>query len=685
MAQTHRMKARRKVLIMAIAVASVGLAALWVSQLDAARPDVVPDPSTGPDRVVDRVRSAFPQTEGWFRIVATARYTTGASGRIVPDYSALSHPRVRWEDASGHTIAAQLAPTFRNATRILSGEDPDAWIDVLPEGGEDVVAEIQDGLVVYPGAYRDTDLLYKSTPTHTDEYLFLRTRDAPTRWTFRIRTGPRIARLRQAGAAVEAVDARGIPWMRANPPFAVDASRTRVDGVIRVEGDRLIAEIDTSSLALPILVDPDWRSTGDMSHGRFYFGLDPLPDGRLLATGGCSASVCSGDLTLPACRTVVSAAEALDLSTRTWSRLGDANLRAFFHAHAVLPDGSVLVAGGCANPDCTAIATLADVWDVGIGAFRALPDLTTAQAGMVTATLPDGRVLVAGGCDAAGCDTASVAFDPASEAWVPLAPMNVARGRATVQVLADGRVLAAGGCTSILCASTLASAEVYDPARDVWEPVGDMSVARGGHWSARLLDDRVLIGGGCEDQRCTRVLSSTEVFDPVTSAFTPSGTMQPRVGAVAVTLPNGSVMVNQGCASTTECDLTNEIWDRDTEELSLVEEALTVRAFHETVRHDATEQVVAVGGCQPGTCSWWNETYDVSDLMAWDAGPPRSDGGAPSPDAGPPPDAGSRGDAGDEPPVDGGCGCVTAGRAPPRPLALLALALLLWRRRGRVS
>ena len=77
------MKARRKVLIMAIAVASVGLAALWVSQLDAARPDVVPDPSTGPDRVVDRVRSAFPQTEGWFRIVATARYTTGASGRIV--------------------------------------------------------------------------------------------------------------------------------------------------------------------------------------------------------------------------------------------------------------------------------------------------------------------------------------------------------------------------------------------------------------------------------------------------------------------------------------------------------------------------------------------------------------------------------------------------------------------------
>lgn len=670
------------------ALIALGLLALAVAQLDAARPDVVPDPTIGSDRVVDRVRAAFPQTEGWFRIVESARYTTGAAGRIVPDYTALSHPRVRWADASGHTIAAQFAPTFRNATRILSGEDPDAWIDVRPEGGADVVAEIQDGLVVYPGAYRDTDVLYKSTPTHTDEYLFLRTREAPTRWTFRVRAGPRIARLRQAGAAVEAIDARGVPWMRANPPFAVDASGTRVDGVIRIEGERLVAEIDTSSLALPILVDPDWRSTGDMSHGRFYFGLDPLPDGRLLATGGCSASVCSGDLTLPACRTVVSAAEALDLPTRTWSRLGDANLRAFLHVHATLPDGSILVAGGCANPDCTAVSVLADVWDVGIDAFRALPDLAIAQAGMVSAALPDGRVLAAGGCDAAGCSTDAVAFDPGTETWLARAPMTVARGRAAVQALLDGRVLAVGGCTSILCASTLASAELYDPARDAWEPTGDMATARGGHFSARLLDGRVLVGGGCEDQRCARVLASVEIFDPATGAFTPTGALQqPRVGAVAVTLPDGSVMVNQGCASTTECDLTNEIWDPDTGEFGRIEDALTVRAFHETVRHDASEQVVAVGGCQPGTCSWWNETYDVSALMAPDAGPP---GDAGARDAGPPRDAGGgpsdagASDAGDGGSAGGGCGCAIPRPRRPGGLAIaLAVLGVTLRRRAR--
>ncbi len=686
------MKAHKRVLV-ALGLTIVGALALAGSQLYAARPST-PEALTGPDRVVDRVRELFPQTQGWFRIVATAEFTTGPSGRIVPDYSTLTHQRVRWSDASGHTIAAQFAPTFRNATRILSGEDEDAWIDLLPEGGRDVEAQIQDGLVVYPDAYPDTDVLYKSTPTHTDEYLLLRTADAPTRWTYRVRMGPRIARLRQGGSSVEGVDARGVPWMRANPPFAVDRAGTRVDGVIRLEGDRLVAEIDTSGLEYPVLVDPDWRSTGDMSYGRFYMGLDELPDGRLLATGGCSASVCSMDLTLPACRAVVSGAEALDMSTRTWSRVGDANVRAFFHVHGALPDGSILVAGGCANPDCSAITTLADIWDVSSNSFRSVPDLTTAQGGMIDAVLPDGRILAAGGCDQSGCSTDAVAFNPTTETWDTLAPMNTPRGRATVTVLPDGRVLAAGGCSTIACATTLASAEVYDPARDQWDPVGDMSTRRGGHWAALLLDGRVLIGGGCSDQRCSNVLASAETFDPGTGEFTSTGRrqVQPRVGAVAVTLPDGSVMVNQGCSSTTVCDLSNERWDPATGEFSLISEAITVRGFHETILHQASQQVVAVGGCQPGTCSWWNETYDVSDIMRPDGGV-GSDAGPPG-DAGPPRDGGPpqtadagvvNADGGTVPPTDGGCGCSTPGRSELPGLgflALFAVGSLVLRRRS---
>ncbi|RLB51135.1 MAG: hypothetical protein DRJ42_17400, partial [Deltaproteobacteria bacterium] len=207
------------VIVIAISAISVGL--VITSQLLASGPVAIPAPESGQDRVIDRVRELFPQTEHWFAIVATAKFTTPGSGRIVPDYDSLTHPRVRREDASGHTIAAEFAQRFRVATRIGSREDDGAWIDVTPKGGRNVAARIQDGLVVYPDAYRDTDVLYKSTPTHTDEYLLLRTADAPTEWRYRVRLGPTIARLRQAGAAVEGVDADGVPWMRANPPFAV--------------------------------------------------------------------------------------------------------------------------------------------------------------------------------------------------------------------------------------------------------------------------------------------------------------------------------------------------------------------------------------------------------------------------------------------------------------------------------
>ncbi|NOY93762.1 MAG: hypothetical protein GXP55_21475, partial [Deltaproteobacteria bacterium] len=611
-------------LVVAALAAFTLLALVMASEpLRATQPRGVPRSVEGADRVVDRVREQFPSTRGWFRIVATAGFTTDASERLVPDYSTLTHPRVRWQDASGHTIAAQFARSFRGATRIASGEDPAAFIDVFPQGGNGSLVQIQDGLIVYPDAYRDTDVLYKSTPTHTDEYLFLRTRDAPTRWSFRVDLGPHIVRLRQAGAAVEAVDARGVPWMRANPPFAVDASGRRVDGRIRLVGDRIVAEIDSASLTPPILVDPDWRSTGDMSYGRFYYGLDELPDGRLLATGGCSSSVCSGDLSLPACRSVLGAAEALDLDTRTWSRLGEANLKSFFHVHEKLLDGNILIAGGCANADCSVVTPLADIWDTRSSSFRAVADLPSAQAGMLSARLPDGRILLAGGCDDASCRVDSVAFNPVTELWEPLAPLNVARGRAAVRVLADGRVLAAGGCSSIVCATTLASAEVYDPDLDRWELVGDMSTARGGHWSATLSDGRVLLGGGCATQDCARVLATAEIFDPATDAFTRTGDQrEPRLGAVALTLPDGSVMLSQGCSSATDCDLTNEIWDPASGEFSLIEEAITARAFHQLVLHAGSAQVVAAGGCQPRTCSWWNETYDVSMLMAPDAGMP---------------------------------------------------------------
>ncbi len=55
-------------------------------------------------------------------------------------------------------------------------------------------------------------------------------------------------------------DAGGIPVSAVTPPFAVDANNKPVDTRFRLEGDRLIQEVDhrVAGIAYPVLADPFW-------------------------------------------------------------------------------------------------------------------------------------------------------------------------------------------------------------------------------------------------------------------------------------------------------------------------------------------------------------------------------------------------------------------------------------------
>ncbi len=641
----------------------------WLGWLGVAATALADEPQGS---VITRTRAAFPQTEHWFRITATLRFDHHSDGRLVPVLSSLTHPRVRWADGAGLHVLARFAPTFDGAMRVESSGQPDAFVEVRPLRATAVRAVVEEGLVTYPGAYPDTDVIYKVTPTHVDEYLLLRGPRAPRTLRFAVSRGPSAARVRQAGDGIEVVDARGAAWLRATPPIATDASGRRVRGRLVAGPTTLEMRIDTTGLVYPILVDPDWMSTGDMSYGRFYHQANVLPDGRLVATGGCSASVCSGDLTLPACRDVVSAVEVLDLTSRTFSRVADDPVRRFLHAAERLPDGTFLLAGGCSTFDCATATDSVAIFDVASG-VRSAGTLGEARGALASARLFDGRILLAGGCTASGCTTRTEIYDPGTGELVAAAPLGTARGRAVSVLLADGRVLVAGGCTAIACATVLSSAEVYDPVLDSWTSVGPMSVPRAGHAAARLDDGRVLVLGGCSGQSCTPVLASAERFDPATGRFsTASSLMQPRLGAGALKLPDGRVLVSQGCAAPGVCDLTNEAFDPTMGTFVAIQPAVTERGFHALVYSAPAGLVIANGGCQPRTCSWWNETYDVSSLV------PPTDGGVPDGSVG---DGGGidgggldaavrrydagrprpRADGGPAPEQSGGCACNTVG------------------------
>lgn len=594
---------------------SVLLCAVSVS--GAARAQRTRSANTQPpiEGVVDFVRARFEPTRGWFRLVADAQFVEDPRGGLTPVYATLTHPRVRRSDNAGYVVLPTFAEQFLGPMRVAIVDQPGVELRVTPIAARPSRARIDAGLVVYSEAWTDTDALFKSTPTHVDEYLLLRSSRAPTTWRYRLELGSRLARLRETPGAIEAIDADGAARLRANRPTAVDANGKRFTGEIHADGLSLALRIDLRDATFPVLVDPDWRPTADMAFGRFYNGAHVTPDGRVLVTGGCSASVCSGDLTIPACRTLVNSAEALDLDPRTWSRAGDDPVARFFHASVSLRDGSVLVAGGCTESTCENTTADAQQYDLATGQFRSVAPLAEARAGIAATLLADGRVLLAGGCSATGCTARSELYDPSTRTMTPVAAMTTARGRATVTTLADGRVLLVGGCTTITCASVLASAEVFDPRSERWATAAAMGHARAGHWAAALDDGRVIVGGGCSEQACSTILDDSEVFSPTTNSWVEGPRMGTRrLGAEAVRLPNGTVMVSQGCQSRTGCDLSNEVLDRSASRFDAIEGALTIRAFHRTIVHPPTQQVIALGGCQPRTCSWWNETYDISSI-----------------------------------------------------------------------
>jgi hypothetical protein len=137
-------------------------------------------------------------------------------------------------------------------------------------------------------------------------------------------------------------------------------------------------------------------------------------------------------------------------------------------------------------------------------------------------------------------------------------------------------VLVAGGYDDSF--RTLSSAEVFNPATRRFSSagIGSMSVTRYGAAAAALPDGRALVAGGIADYAALYpcYLSSAEVFDPATNAFSSAGIgsmSRPRTSAAAARLPDGVLVaggyygydfLGRGCPDefTGDADSTAEVF-----------------------------------------------------------------------------------------------------------------------------
>jgi hypothetical protein len=115
-----------------------------------------------------------------------------------------------------------------------------------------------------------------------------------------------------------------------------------------------------------------------------------------------------------------------------------------------------------------------------------------------TATLlGSGKVLVTGGSDGTSTLATAEVYDPASDGWTPVASLSTARQLHAAQVLSSGAVLVIGGLNdSSSAAFGVSTAELYDPAADTWSVAGSMVTPRQHFIVSGLGDGRVIIDGG---------------------------------------------------------------------------------------------------------------------------------------------------------------------------------------------
>ena len=130
-----------------------------------------------------------------------------------------------------------------------------------------------------------------------------------------------------------------------------------------------------------------------------------------------------------------------------WTLTGELNIGRTGHTTTLLDDGRVLVTGGHTATECIANVELYDPltesW-----AFAA--NMMVSRCSHTATKLLDGRVLITGGRNTNIGDLgSSEIFDPVSGLWTFTGNLNIVRSKHTANLLLDGSVLVVGG-TGIL-------------------------------------------------------------------------------------------------------------------------------------------------------------------------------------------------------------------------------------------
>ena len=126
--------------------------------------------------------------------------------------------------------------------------------------------------------------------------------------------------------------------------------------------------------------------------------------------------------------------------------------------------------------------------------------------------------------------------------WPAGQPLNSKRAFHTSTLLPNGHILTCGGSDGVI---PLATCELMDPVTKAWTPTGSMNSPRANHTATLLPNGNVLVAGGTAPSGVA--ISSAEIYYPDTQRWVLTSSMTTsRQLHTATLLPDGNVLVAGG-------------------------------------------------------------------------------------------------------------------------------------------
>ena len=286
--------------------------------------------------------------------------------------------------------------------------------------------------------------------------------------------------------------------------------------------------------------------SGDAAADAVWSGLPPMPEARAYA--GVAAVGADGVLVVGGADengNPLGTAIVFDATSGTWNVQAVEAGQRMWPSVVPRPDGRVLVVGGY-----TEDGSVPQVVHYTAGQGIYPPEGNgPAHGAMVWSEIAGGKIVFVGGYDTIGFSADTDVYAPVSKKWYAGTPMSAPRAFAGAVRLPDGRVMVAGGCAQSLDLPVAdATTEIYDPDADLWIPGPPMATARWGFASASLPSGKWMVAGGVTTVNGEMVATGeVEIFDPVTMEWTAGPALGTARGLASFgTLSDGSLLVAGG-------------------------------------------------------------------------------------------------------------------------------------------